>query len=314
MTNKERIIERLNKLKKMRENGEEGERTNAAALIEDIMRRHGISESDLDEEEEESFWLQVPDRLHFKLFLQTLGLAGKGAKLRFLPDVSWKHQCELRQLLKDEVPDNEEYNVIGYAKRSVFAEGLALYMMYKDDLSKNLDRFFYAYLHRNDLLIEPDEKRKLSDDEREDIMASLMMAQNIRRAEVLRQLKEGGANEQRTTNRPGEDPGAVAEDDGGRGRIAGCLHLETVGQNGVPRGHGVERNQNVPTLHPQGGQRGVPRGAVLPGVQNRREGRLLHGAELPDTSNEVTRRGRRQSVPLPPVTRKGQANNSMSNR
>lgn len=192
MTNKERIIERLNKLKKMRENGEEGERTNAAALIEDIMRRHGISESDLEEEEEESFWLQVPDRLHFKLFLQTLGLAGKGAKLRFLPDVSWKHQCELRQLLKDEVPDNEEYNVIGYAKRSVFAEGLALYMMYKDDLSKNLDRFFYAYLHRNDLLIEPDEKRKLSDDEREDIMTSLMMAQNIRRAEVLRQLKEGG--------------------------------------------------------------------------------------------------------------------------
>lgn len=192
MTNKERIIERLNKLKKMRENGEEGERTNAAALIEDIMRRHGISESDLEEEEEEFFWLQVPDRLHFKLFLQTLGLAGKGAKLRFLPDGSWKHQCELRQLLKDEVPDNEEYNVIGYAKRSVFAEGLALYMMYKDDLSKNLDRFFYAYLHRNDLLIEPDEKRKLSDDEREDIMASLMMAQNIRRAEVLRQLKEGG--------------------------------------------------------------------------------------------------------------------------
>lgn len=192
MTNKERIIERLNKLKKMRENGEEGERTNAAALIEDIMRRHGISESDLDEEEEELFWLQVPDRLHYRLLLQTLGLAGKGAKLRFLPDVSWMHQCRLRQLLKDEVPDNEEYNVIGYAKRSVFAEGLALYMMYKDDLSKNLGRFFYAYLHRNDLLVEPDGKRKMSDDEREDIMASLMMAQNIKRAEVLRQLEKGG--------------------------------------------------------------------------------------------------------------------------
>lgn len=194
MTNKERIIERLNKLKKMRENGEEGERTNAAALIEDIMRRHGISESDLDEEEEEPFWLQVPDMLHYKLLLQTLGLAGKskGSKLRFIPELSEKHQWRLRQLLKDTVPDNEEYNVIGFAKRSVFAEGIAIYLMYKDDLAKNLDRFFYAYLYRNDLLLDPDEEREMSDDEREDIMASIMMSQNIKRAEVLRQLEKGG--------------------------------------------------------------------------------------------------------------------------
>ena len=137
MTNKERIIERLNKLKKMRENGEEGERTNAAALIEEIMRRHGIS---------------------------------------------WKF------LLRD----GEKFNVIVFTKKSVFAEGMAKYMMYKDDFRKNMDRFFYAYLHRNDLLLDSTEERKMSDDEREDIMASLMMAQNIRRAEVLRQLEKGG--------------------------------------------------------------------------------------------------------------------------
>ena len=32
----------------------------------------------------------------------------------------------------------------------------------------------------------------MSDDDREDIMASLMMSRNIRRAEVLRQLEKGG--------------------------------------------------------------------------------------------------------------------------
>ena len=194
MTKKEKIIERLKLLSKIRDGGEGGERANAATLMEEIMRKHGISESDLDEEQDEPFWLQVPDRLHYKLFVQTLGLAGnsKGSRLRFIPDLSEKDQQMVRQDMKHTVPDNEEYNVIGFAKRSVFAEGLAGYLMYKDDFAKNLDRFFYAYLHRNDLLLKESERREVSDEEMEDIMASMIMARNIRRAEVMRQLKEGG--------------------------------------------------------------------------------------------------------------------------
>lgn len=193
MTNKEKIIERLNKLKKMRENGEEGERTNAAALIEDIMRRHGISEEDLGMEEDEPFWLEVPDKMHYKLFVQTMALTGgRHIRLAYLPDLPEKMQKQIMADWKFLLMTGEKINVVGFTKKSVFAEGMAKYMMYKDDFKKNLDRFFYAYLHRNDLLMDPDEERKMSDDEREDIMASLMMAQNIRRAEVLRQLKEGG--------------------------------------------------------------------------------------------------------------------------
>lgn len=194
MTNKEKIIERLKLLNKMRDGGEAGERANAAALMEEIMRRHGITESDLDEEREEPFWLQVPDQLHYKLFVQMIAVSAesKGVKLRYIPDLPEKDQRMVRKDMKGTVPDNEEYNVIGFAKRSVFAEGMAGYLMYKDDFSKNLDRFYYAYLHRNDLLLKETESREVSDEEMEDIMASLMMARNIKRAEVLRQLKEGG--------------------------------------------------------------------------------------------------------------------------
>ena len=97
MTNKEKIIERLNKLRKMREQGEDGERTNAAALIEEIMRRHGISEQDLEEEKDEPFWLQVPDRMHYKLFIQMMALTGgRNVRLAYIPDMSEEMQRQIR--------------------------------------------------------------------------------------------------------------------------------------------------------------------------------------------------------------------------
>lgn len=193
MTNKEKIIERLNKLRKMREQGEDGERTNAAALIEEIMRRHGISEQDLEEEKDEPFWLQVPDRMHYKLFIQMMALTGgRNVRLAYIPDMSEEMQRQIRADWKFLLRAGEEINVVGFTKRSVFAEGMAKYMMYKEDFRKNMDRFFYAYLHRNDLLLDSTEEREMSDDDREDLMASLRMSRNIRRAEVLRQLEEGG--------------------------------------------------------------------------------------------------------------------------
>ncbi len=193
MTKKDKIIERLNKLKKMRENGEEGERTNAAALIENIMRRHGISEEDLGMEEDEPFWLEVPDKMHYKLFVQTMALTGgRQIRLAYLPDLPEEQQKQIMTDWKFLLRTGEKFNVIGFTKKSVFAEGMAKYMMYKDDFRKNMDRFFYAYLHRNELLLDTDEERKMSDDEMDDIMASIMMSQNIRRAEVLRQLEKGG--------------------------------------------------------------------------------------------------------------------------
>lgn len=195
MTKKEKIIDRLKKLGKMRDGGEAGERVNAAALMEEIMRRHGIREEDLEEEENEFFWLQVPDKMHFKLFSQMIGLIDDDAnvKLRFMPDIPEKLEMEFRGKMKGIIPDGEEYNVAGFAKRSTFAEAMARYKMYDKDFQKNMDMFFYAYLFRNDLLVErKGDETEANEKEMEDIMASIRMSQNIRRAEVLRQLEKGG--------------------------------------------------------------------------------------------------------------------------
>jgi len=196
MTNKEKIIERLKLLNKMREGGEDGERANAAALMEEIMRKHGISEEDLEVEKEELLWYNVPDSLHFKLFLQMMSLVSgeNGVRIAYLPDQPQKRQKFIRKELKCMVPKGEEYNIVAIVKKSVFAESCARYLMYKDDFEKKSDRFFYAYLHANSLLLVRDsgEPEEIDEEQKEELLKSIMMSRQIERANVLRQL-EGGA-------------------------------------------------------------------------------------------------------------------------
>ena len=126
-TNKEKIIERLTKLKTMRDHGENGERTNAAILMDEIMRKHGITEEDLEQDEETIFWLFIPDSLHLKLFVQmiTMVKGEKTTRLVFFPETKEEDVAHLRMNLEVLIPKSEKYNTIGYAKKSEFAEAMA---------------------------------------------------------------------------------------------------------------------------------------------------------------------------------------------
>lgn len=196
MTKKEKIIERLKLLNKMKEGGEAGERANAAALMEEIMRKHGISESDLENDEEAMFWVHVESPLHKKLFLQLLGLVNgeRRMRVRYLPELPEDVEKQVRHDLSHVIPEADRYNMVGWAKSSDFAETVARYNMYKDDFNKNLDQFYYAYLYKNDLLAEPEEgeSENMDREKMDNVLNSIRMAYGIKRANVLRQL-EGGA-------------------------------------------------------------------------------------------------------------------------
>ena len=196
MTKKERIIERLKLLNRMKEGGEAGERANAAALMEEIMCKHGISESDLENDEETMFWVHVESRLHKKLFLQLLGLVNgeRRMRVRYLPELPEDVEKQMRYDLSHVIPEAARYNMVGWAKSSDFAETVARYNMYKDDFNKNLDQFYYAYLYKNDLLAEPEEgeSENMDREKEESVLNSIRMAYGIKRANVLRQL-EGDA-------------------------------------------------------------------------------------------------------------------------
>ena len=195
MTKKEKIIERLKLLNKMKEGGEAGERANAAALMEEIMRKHGISESDLENDEETMFWVHVESPLHKKLFLQLLGLVNgeRRMRVRYLPELPEDVEKQMRYDLSHVIPEAARYNMVGWAKSSDFAETVARYNMYKDDFNKNLDQFYYAYLYKNDLLAEPEEgeSENMDREKMDSVLNSIRMAYGIKRAEVFRQL-EGG--------------------------------------------------------------------------------------------------------------------------
>ena len=195
-TNKEKIIERLTKLKTMRDHGENGERTNAAILMDEIMRKHGITEEDLEQDEETIFWLFIPDSLHLKLFVQmiTMVKGEKTTRLVFFPETKEEDVAHLRMNLEVLIPKSEKYNTIGYAKKSEFAEAMARYNMYKGDFDKNIDRFYYAYLYKNDLFgkSEESEDDEWDEEKMNDLRKSIMMARSMDRAKVFRQLREGG--------------------------------------------------------------------------------------------------------------------------
>ena len=195
-TNKERIIERLKLLSKMRDGGEAGERANAAALMDEIMRKHGIKEEDLEQEEETLFWLHLPDELHMKLFVQIITKVQNKETIRliFFPNEKKENIEKIKQNMLYVVPRNEEYNTVGAAKKSEFAEAMARYHMYKDDFDKHIDRFFYAYLYKNDLLGEPkeDDNTELDEEMTKERLKSIQMSRSIDRARVLRQIGEGG--------------------------------------------------------------------------------------------------------------------------
>lgn len=58
MTERERLLERLAGVKALAERGEGGERENAAALLEKMMVKHGITNEDLEDVGVRLYWIR----------------------------------------------------------------------------------------------------------------------------------------------------------------------------------------------------------------------------------------------------------------
>ncbi len=70
MTERERLLERLARVKALAERGEGGERENAAALLEKMMVKHGITNEDLEDAGVRLYWIRYKTEYERKLLYQ----------------------------------------------------------------------------------------------------------------------------------------------------------------------------------------------------------------------------------------------------
>lgn len=138
MNEREKLIEKIKHVQELAERGVDGERESAAAMLEKLMKKHGITEQEISQEYREIVWFGYKTPVEERLLAQVIyKVTGKipsgcmGAKSRR------KHKklgisCNPLERLEIEF----------------------LYAFYKPALEEELKRFLTAFMHLNELFPE----------------------------------------------------------------------------------------------------------------------------------------------------------------
>ena len=72
MTDREQLLQKVKKIQALAERGDHGEKESAAALLERLMKQHGIAESELSEDRREMAWFRYKTPLELRLLNQII--------------------------------------------------------------------------------------------------------------------------------------------------------------------------------------------------------------------------------------------------
>lgn len=193
MSNKEResIIERLLKIKALAEQGVGGERSAAERLLNSLMEQYCISPEDLDSDVVGYHLAYIGEqRGDWRLFSQIAHKLHKGrpgevriADLRKAPAGHKKVWAEAGL-----GPKNS--NVGLHCTKAEFVEVMSTSEIYREDMHRQEDNFFYAYMYKNNLLLDPDgDQPELTEEEIKKLLAAALMAEGIERKEIYKQIE-----------------------------------------------------------------------------------------------------------------------------
>lgn len=177
MTEKEAI---LKKLKALADRGEGGERENAAALLEKLMQKYGISEEELNREREQDYFFsysqETERRLLSQLVYMVTGKAGFGCVGSYTGRKRKKvgATCTAAQRLEIE----------------------AYFAFYNEAMKKELEVFYSAFASKNGLfppesLVKPRRYDELTEEEIEEATRAGMMAAGMERHHFRKQITAG---------------------------------------------------------------------------------------------------------------------------
>lgn len=192
MSNKEResIIERLLKIKALAEQGVGGERSAAERLLNSLMEQYGISPEDLDSDVVEYHLAYIGDEKNdIRLFSQIAHKLHKGPSEVKIADIR-KAPKDHKEAWARAGLGPKNSNVGIRCTKAEFIEVMSTFEIYKEDLHRQEKAFFYAYLYKNNLLLEPSGDRpELTEEEIKELKAAYLMAEGIERKDIYKQIE-----------------------------------------------------------------------------------------------------------------------------
>ena len=161
MTIDEKVETRLRKLLALAERGRGGEKVNAKVILAILLKKHGLTLSDISDEEKSRCWFKYKGKTQERLLAQViLKTAGRDVSL-------WERKPKGSKVGAD-------------VTKCQMVEIEMLFDIYKVALSEELDFAFEAFIHKNNIFPPPSgEKfeREETDDSRQKarLMAARMM-------------------------------------------------------------------------------------------------------------------------------------------
>lgn len=187
---KDKIIDRIMKVKALAERGTDGERAAAEKLLKELMDKYGITEADIDSEKVEYHLLKTgSEEMFMQLFSQIFHLRfGRHAQIVDIRKMSKKD----KKILSDAGLGDKDAEVAFQCTYAQFIEIKAVFDLYKADFIKQLDVFQYAYYQKNDLLIpRDDEMPDSTEDEIKTALQAARMSMGIEKKKVHKMIESG---------------------------------------------------------------------------------------------------------------------------
>lgn len=138
MTERERILEKIKRVRALAERGVDGEKDSATALLDRMMEKYGITETELAEERREIAWFRYKTPLECRLLHQVIyavtGRAASGCVGAYTGRKRKKVGIECTAAERLEIEISFEF--------------------YKAALEQELERFYTAFVQKNGIFPE----------------------------------------------------------------------------------------------------------------------------------------------------------------
>lgn len=178
---KAHILARLHKLKALADCGVGGERINAEKLLHRLAAAYHIDLDFLNEEEIKEFTVALNLAWQWKLFNQLTGLITHN-RGKFHSVFAWNK----RKRRWSPVPKH----YVVKCTEAEWIEILSKFTILERDYRKQLESFYYAFLIRNDLLVERKDDKPPSQKDIDEYLAAKRLSAGINRSNLTPLLED----------------------------------------------------------------------------------------------------------------------------